>query len=109
MSQVRWETTWIFPKPRRTFHLITAWCPAFIGDENANCAPASHWSSTMQRRRFKHILSFPDRLAEDAERLRAEAEKLPHERDLLLREARQTETAAHVNERLTSPGLSPPK
>jgi len=52
-----------------------------------------------------------DRLAEEAERLRAEAEKLPHghERDLLLREARQTETAAHVNEWLTSPGLSPPK
>jgi hypothetical protein len=65
----------------------------------------------MQRRRFKHILSFPDRLAEEAERLRAEAEKLPHghERDLLLRKARQTETAAHVNEWLTSPGLSPPK
>jgi hypothetical protein len=37
-----------------------------------------HRSSTMQRRRFKHILSFPDRLAEEAERLRAEAEKLPH-------------------------------
>ena len=37
----------------------------------------------MQRRRFKHILSFPDRLAEEAERLRADAEKLPHghERD----------------------------
>ena len=28
----------------------------------------------MQRRRFKHILSFPDRLAQEAERLRAEAE-----------------------------------
>jgi hypothetical protein len=68
-----------------------------IGDENANCAPASHWSGTMQQRRFKHILSFPDRLAEEGERLRAEAEKLPrgHERDLLLRKARQTETAAH--------------
>jgi hypothetical protein len=32
-----------------------------------------------------------------------------HERDLLLRKGRQTETAAHVNEWLTSPGLSPPK
>jgi hypothetical protein len=65
----------------------------------------------MQRRRFKHILSFPDRLAEEAERLRAGAEKLPHghELDLLLRKARQTETAAHVNEWLTSPGRSPPK
>jgi hypothetical protein len=54
---------------------------------------------------------FPDRLAEEAERLRAEAEKIPHahERDLLLRKGRQTETAAHVNEWLTSPGLFPPK
>ena len=53
----------------------------------------------MQRRRFKHILSFPDRLAEEAERVRAEAEKLPHghERYLLLRKARQT-----PRQRLTS-------
>ena len=65
----------------------------------------------MQRRRFKHILSFPDRLAQEAERLRAEAEKLPrgYERDMLIRKVRQTETAAHVNEWLTSPGLVPPK
>jgi creatinine amidohydrolase/Fe(II)-dependent formamide hydrolase-like protein len=36
---------------------------------------------------------FPDRLAEEAERQRAEAEKIPHghERDLLLRKGRQTE------------------
>jgi len=31
----------------------------------------------MQRRRFKNILSFPDRLDQEIERLRAEAEKLP--------------------------------
>jgi len=31
----------------------------------------------MQRRRFEHILSFPDRLEKEASRLRAEAEKLP--------------------------------
>jgi hypothetical protein len=49
----------------------------------------------MQRRRFKHILSLPDRLEQEAARLRAEAEKLPHghERDLLVRKARQVETA----------------
>jgi hypothetical protein len=65
----------------------------------------------MQRRRFKHILSFPERLGQEAERLRTEAEKLPHgsERDLLLRKARQTETASHVNEWLSSPGLRPPE
>jgi hypothetical protein len=65
----------------------------------------------MQRRRFKNTLSFPDRLDQEAERLRAEAEKLPHgtERDMLLRKARQAETASHINEWLTSPGLRPPE
>jgi hypothetical protein len=49
----------------------------------------------MQRRRFKNILTFPERLDQEAKRLRAEAEKLPHgsERDVLLRKARQAETA----------------
>jgi hypothetical protein len=47
----------------------------------------------MQRRRFQHTLSFPDRLTYEAERLREEAEKLPHgpEREALLRKARQAE------------------
>jgi hypothetical protein len=65
----------------------------------------------MQRRRFKNILSFPDRLEQEIERLRAEAEKLPpssHERGILLRKARQAETAIHVNDWLNSPGLQPP-
>ena len=65
----------------------------------------------MQRRRFKNILTFPERLDQEAKRLRTEAEKLPPgcERDELLRKARQAETAFHVNEWLTSPGLRPPK
>ena len=65
----------------------------------------------MQRRRFKDILTFPERLDQEAKRLRAEAEKLPHgpERDVLLRKARQAETAFHVNDWLSSPGLQPPK
>ena len=65
----------------------------------------------MQRRSFKHVLSFPDRLTEEAERLRDEAEALPPglERDVLLRKARQTDTASHINEWLSSPGLQPPK
>jgi hypothetical protein len=51
----------------------------------------------MQRRRFKHVLSFPDRLANESERLREEAEKLPHgpEREILLRKARQADIALH--------------
>jgi len=65
----------------------------------------------MQRRRFKHTLTFPERLDQEAERLRTEAEKLPHgtERDELLCKARQTETASHVNEWLSSPGLRAPE
>jgi len=65
----------------------------------------------MQRRHFEHTLSCPDRLDQEAARLRAEAEKLPPstERDAILRKARQAETASHVNEWLTSPGLQPPK
>lgn len=64
----------------------------------------------MQRRRFKDIRSFPDDLTQEAERLRAEAEKLPPgpERHDLERKARQTETAAHIDEWLKSPGLRPP-
>jgi hypothetical protein len=65
----------------------------------------------MQRRRFKHTLTFPERLDQEAERLRTEAGKLPPgiEREELLRKARQAETAFHVNEWLSSPGLRPPE
>jgi hypothetical protein len=64
----------------------------------------------MQRRRFKNVLSFPDRLNQEAQRLREEAKKMPHgtERDALLKKARQAETAAHMDEWLSSPGLRPP-
>jgi hypothetical protein len=64
----------------------------------------------MQRRRFKNMLSFPDRLNQEAQRLREEAKKIPHgmERDALLKKARQAETAAHMDEWLSSPGLRPP-
>ena len=65
----------------------------------------------MQRRRFKNILTFPERLDQEVKRLRAEAEKLPRgsERDQLLRKARQAETAFHVNDWLSSPGLRTPE
>jgi hypothetical protein len=65
----------------------------------------------MQRRRFKHVLSFPDRLANEGECLREEAEKLRHgpERETLLRKARQADTALHVDKWLSSPGLQPPE
>lgn len=65
----------------------------------------------MQRRRFRHVLSFPDHLAQEAERLRAEAERLPQgiEREALERKARQADTAAHIDDWLESPGLQAPR
>jgi hypothetical protein len=50
-------------------------------------------------------------LAKEAERFRQEAETKPHwaERDDLLRKARQAETAAHIDQWVSSPGLRPPE
>ncbi len=65
----------------------------------------------MERRRFKQGAPLELRLADQAERLRKEAKGTPPgiEREKLLRRARQAETAAHMQEWLTSPGLQPPK
>jgi hypothetical protein len=65
----------------------------------------------MQRRRYKNILTFPERLDQEVKRLRIEADKLPSgsERDQLLRRARQAETALHINDWLSSPGLQTPE
>ena len=63
------------------------------------------------RRRIKHTETFEERLAEEAKRFREAAEKAAPgmERDLLLRRARQAETASHMSDWLKSPGLQPPK
>lgn len=65
----------------------------------------------MGRRHVKHETSLEERLAGQARRLRDEAKMLPPcgERDDLMRRARQTEIASHINEWLTSPGLMPPE
>jgi hypothetical protein len=65
----------------------------------------------MQRRRIKHTESFEERLETNAIRLREQARSMApgRERELLLRKARQIETAAHINEWLSSPGLRPPR
>jgi hypothetical protein len=65
-----------------------------------------------QRRRPKQRpKTFKELLAEEAERYRAAAEELPHgtARELLMRRARQAETASHASEWLRSPGLQSPK
>ena len=58
-----------------------------------------------ERRRIKHTATFEQRLANEV------AKKLPlgKEREDMMRKARQTETASHMIEWLSSPGLQPPK
>jgi hypothetical protein len=65
----------------------------------------------MQRRRFKQILTFPGRLANEAARLRQEADKLPEgpERASLLQKAQQADDALRMDQWLRSPGLQSPK
>jgi hypothetical protein len=54
---------------------------------------------------------FDQRLAQEALRIQSQLKSLPHgkERELLVRKARQLETASHVNEWLSSPGLKAPR
>jgi hypothetical protein len=54
---------------------------------------------------------FGDRLANEKKRLEAELAKLQPgpERDQLLLKLRQLDTASHINEWLSSPGLQSPK
>ena len=66
---------------------------------------------TIKRNRRKNTVPFDERLQRSAEEAREAARKLPQgqERDALLKRARQTETAVHINEWLRSPGLQSPK
>ena len=64
-----------------------------------------------QRRGFNQIDLLDERLSKDAERLRKEARGTPPgvERDRLIRRARFLETASHMSEWLSSPGLQSPR
>ena len=55
--------------------------------------------------------TFEQRLAQEALRIQEQVKSLPQgkERELLVRKARQLETASHVNEWILSPGLKPPR
>jgi hypothetical protein len=68
------------------------------------------WDRPM-RKRIEHTNALDERLVDEAQRLRKQAKQLPYgkQREELLRKARQAETAAHITEWLTSPGLQPPK
>jgi hypothetical protein len=66
----------------------------------------------MGTRRIFNKLTFEQRLAEEARRFREAAEKErlgSTARELLLRRARQAETASHISEWVNSPGLASPK
>jgi hypothetical protein len=65
----------------------------------------------MQRRHFTHATTLEERLAQEAERLPQEAKGTPPgiERERMIRRARQAETALHVNEWISSPGLRAPR
>ena len=65
----------------------------------------------MQKRpRFSQTQSLEERLADEAKRLREQANLLPHGavRDQVLRKARQAETGSRMSEWLRSPELQPP-
>jgi len=63
-----------------------------------------------QRRRFKQAQSLKQRLLDRVKSLREEAKLMPPglARETLLRKARQSETAANIDDWLSSPGLKPP-
>jgi hypothetical protein len=65
----------------------------------------------VQRRGFKQTAPLDQRLAEQAERLRKEAQGTPPgvARDTLLRRARQAEEAAQMQEWLVTPGAKAPE
>lgn len=64
----------------------------------------------LTRRRFKQTKTLAERLADEAARLRAEARALApgRRREMLLRRARQDETAMQIEAWIHSPGLRAP-
>jgi hypothetical protein len=64
---------------------------------------------SQRRKRVKHTVTFEERLAEQAMKFKEAAEKQPPggtARELLLRRARQAETAAHISNWLRVPRVA---
>ncbi|NEU94502.1 hypothetical protein [Bradyrhizobium uaiense] len=64
-----------------------------------------------KRRRFRQMHWLIERLLAEAKSLREEAKALPIgiAKERLLQKARQADTAAHLSQWLSSPGLLPPE
>jgi len=65
-----------------------------------------------QRRRIKYIVTFEERLAQEALEFKEAADKQPNgsqARERLLRRARQAETGSNIGNWISSPGLRPPE
>ncbi|WP_050420982.1 hypothetical protein [Bradyrhizobium tropiciagri] len=64
-----------------------------------------------KRRRFKQTETLQERLRKFAADSREQASQMPPgaERDQLVKKARQADTAAHLGEWMSSPGLQSPK
>lgn len=64
----------------------------------------------MQVRRFKQPISFKDRLAAFSRDVLEKASRMPPgpERDNLLQKGSWANIAAHLDDRVNSPGLQPP-
>jgi hypothetical protein len=64
------------------------------------------------RRRTEYTSTFEERLAEEARQFKEAAAQQPPgstARELLLRRARQAETASHISSWISPPGLASPK
>jgi hypothetical protein len=64
-----------------------------------------------KRHRFKQTTTLKERLASfaDEARVRASLLRAGTEKDMLLKKARQADTASHFDDLVSSPGLRPPK
>ena len=99
---------------RRAIRLVhvTARYVAFIGDENASCAPAlplTERSSDMERRTFKKLLPFINRSSKEATQ-RHDAENTTLVPDAVSTGiAGEADVDAQIVKWVSSPGLQPPK
>ena len=88
------------------------WLRACVLANTAHRSHAPEGKKVIKRRpRTVQTATFAERMETEARRLEERARTMNPgaDREKLLRKARQTKVAAHMNEWLSSPGLMPPK